>query len=110
MGEYLIKTVETHRVATESEAAMLIDAAKAAMEFTLTKYTTQFKTAKQKGEVIDEWYLVTLHKQFTEEKEPTVITSIRYDNVLSSTPVTPIEKPKGFYNKDNELIEEFYEN
>lgn len=110
MGEYLIKTVETHRVATESDAAILIDTAKAAMEFTLTKYTTQFKTVKQKGEVVDEWYLVTLHKQFTEEKEPSVVTTVRYDNVLTSTPDTAADKPKGFYNKDNELIEEFYEN
>jgi hypothetical protein len=37
------------------------------------------KEQKQKGEVIDEWYQVTLVKKFNAEKEPVSHVSINYE-------------------------------
>ena len=112
MDRYLIKTTETYRVGSEQEAADLIESAKKAMEYTLAKYSSQFKVAKQKGEVIDEWYLVTLHKEFTSEREPETLTSVSYSNRLSSILKNGFEtgKVEGFYDEENELIEDMYEN
>lgn len=70
MFEYLINTTEVYRVDTEKEAAELINNAKQAREYDLAKYSSTKKERKQKGEIIDEWYQVTLVKKFNDEKEP----------------------------------------
>lgn len=77
--KYLLKTVETYRVDTEGEAKRLIEDAKLGDCFVLSKYMTEHKEQKAKGEVIDDWYRVTLTKVFTEEKEPEFSTTITYD-------------------------------
>lgn len=74
--KYLINTTETYRVDNESEAQTLIEEAKAAG--TLNKYSCVYKERKQKGEVIDSWYRVTLTKVFTDEKEPQEIYGVDY--------------------------------
>lgn len=79
MSRYLIKVDETYRADTESEAAKLINEAKADNSFTLSKYTSVQKQQKQKGEVVDEWYRVTLTKIFDDEKEPIGSTTITYN-------------------------------
>ena len=79
MSRYLIKVDETYRADTESEAATLINEAKADNSFTLSKYTSVQRQTKQKGEIIDEWYRVTLTKVFDSEKEPTGCTTVSYD-------------------------------
>lgn len=76
---YLIKVDETYRADSEAEATKLIDEAKKDNKFVLAKYTSVQKQAKQKGEVVDEWYRVTLTKVFDEEKEPIGSTTISYD-------------------------------
>ena len=53
---YLIQTVETYRADTEAEAQGLIAEAKQAGEYALTKYVSEKKEVKAKGEVIDEYY------------------------------------------------------
>ena len=68
--KYLIQTVETYRVDSEENAAALIDEAKTDHNFVLTKYTSEHKEKKAKGETVDSWYRVTLTKFFTDEKEP----------------------------------------
>ena len=70
MGKYLIKTTEEHRADTEKEAANLIEAAKADTRYLLSKYSSVKKERKQKGEIIDEYYIVTLVKIFDYPKEP----------------------------------------
>ena len=79
MNRYLIKVDETYRADTESEAAAIINEAKADGSFTLSKYTSVQRQAKQKGEVVDEWYRVTLTKLFDSEKEPIGCTTVSYD-------------------------------
>ena len=50
--KYLINTTEIYRVGSEEEAAILIENAKKESGYTLSKYSTQYKERKQKGEVI----------------------------------------------------------
>ena len=67
---YLIKTTEQYRCGSEEEAAKLIEEAKNASDYEVTKHSTEVKTLKQKGEIIDEWQRVTITKVFSEEKDP----------------------------------------
>ena len=76
---YLIQTVETYRADTEAEAQGLITEAKQAGEYALSKYVSEKKEVKAKGEVIDEYYKVTLTKIFTDIKEPEVTASVIYE-------------------------------
>lgn len=78
--KYLIEVTETYRVDSEHEAAELIAEAKRAGSYVLTKYTTVKKERKQKGEIVDEWFKVTLVKKCDDEKEPTGNISIEYTN------------------------------
>lgn len=76
---YLVQTVETYRADTEAEAQGVIAEAKAAGEYVLSKYSSEKKEVKAKGEVIDEFYKVTLTKVFTSLKEPEVIANVIYE-------------------------------
>jgi len=78
MSRYLIKVDETYRADSEGEATELINEAKEDGRFILSKYTSVKKEQKAKGEVIDEWYRVTLTKVFDSEKEPCGNTTIEY--------------------------------
>ena len=76
---YLISTTEVYRVISEEAAQKLIDEAKADTSYKLIKYNCEYKERKAKGEVIDDWFKVTLFKKFTDEKEPEVMTNIIYE-------------------------------
>lgn len=76
---YLIQTVETYRADTEAEAKGVIEEAKAAGEYVLTKYASEKKEVKSKGEVIDEYYKVNLTKVFTDMKSPEVVAIVTYE-------------------------------
>ena len=54
MSRYLCQTQEIYRVGSEAEAAKLIEEAKADNRFTLLKSSTEYKTVKSKGEIVDE--------------------------------------------------------
>lgn len=70
MATYLISKVEAYRADTESEATNLIEGAKKSRDYTLVKYSRDYKEKKQKGDVVDSWYKVSLTKVFDDEKEP----------------------------------------
>lgn len=76
--KYLVRSVETYRVATESEAKRVIEDAKAEKSYTLSKYSSEYKCTKAKGEVTDEWYRVILTKDFNIEKEPDKYVDVTY--------------------------------
>ena len=78
MSKYLIKTTEEHRADSEVEATELINMAKADSRYLLSKYSSVKKERKQKGEVIDEYYLVTLVKIFDDAKDPCGEASVEY--------------------------------
>ena len=79
MAKYLISVTETYRVDTEAEAAKIIEEAKVDGKYVLSKYSSVKKERKQKGEIIDEWYRLTLTKVFEDEKEPIGSATIEYN-------------------------------
>lgn len=93
MSKYLCQTQEIYRVSSESEAAKLIEEAKSDNRFTLLKSSTEYKTVKSKGEIVDEFYKTTLVKHFTDLKEPDCSVSVAYtvDNGYFPDPVTTEE-------------------
>ena len=76
--KYLVRSVETYRVENETEAKKAIEEAKADKNYTLSKYSSEYKCTKSKGEVVDEWYRVILTKDFNVEKEPDTYVDITY--------------------------------
>lgn len=79
MAKYLTTVTETYRVGTDLEAREMIEQAKASNTFILSKYSSQAKERKVKGEVVDSWYKVTLVKLFNDEKEPIDEVEVFYE-------------------------------
>jgi hypothetical protein len=78
MSCYLIKVTEQYRCDTEAEAEVLINEAKESGQYTVVKSSSEIKTTKAKGEVVDEWRRVLITKEFTSEKEPTEQITVTY--------------------------------
>lgn len=78
MSAYLIKVTEQYRCDSEAEARDLIEKAKRNDQYLVTKSSSEIKTLKAKGEIIDEWRRVTITKEFTSEKEPGVQMMVEY--------------------------------
>ena len=95
--KYLVKTVEQYRVESEAEAKKLIEDAKSDRGYSLSKYSSEYKCAKAKGEIVDEWFRVILTKEFNIEKEPTCTVDISYDVEAGAfpEPIETIEEDKG---------------
>ena len=83
MAKYLISTVETYRVDTETQVKELIEEAKANPYYKLSKYASQKKEKKAKGEIVDEWFRVTLTKVFEDEKDPYAEATIEYKSNIT---------------------------
>ena len=98
MSKYLVRTVETYRVDNEGEAKRLIEEAKADKNYSLNKYSSEYRCTKTKGEISDDWYRVILTKDFTSEKEPDATVSVKYESFLGAFP-SPVE------TTDNEGVE-----
>ncbi len=79
MSKYLVSTTETYRVDSENEATRAIEEAKKDNSYTLSKYTNEHKERKSKGEVIDEYWKLTLTKNFNDIKEPNSIITVDYE-------------------------------
>ena len=79
MSKYLVSTTETYRVDTENEATRAIEEAKQDSSYVLGKYTSEHKERKSKGEVIDEYWKLTLTKLFNDIKEPNSIVNVGYE-------------------------------
>ena len=79
MSKYLVSTIETYRVDTEAEATQAIEEAKKDNSYTLGKYTSEHKERKSKGEVIDEYWKLSLTKLFNDIKEPDSIVTVDYE-------------------------------
>lgn len=77
--KYLVSTVETYRVDTESEATQLINEAKEANQYTLLKYNCERKDIKEKRDIVGEYYKVILTKGFNDIKEPCFGVDIMYE-------------------------------
>ena len=69
MANQLVKKTEVYRVDTEEEAMNMIEEAKDGQingGYSLTKSGYVVKTKKSKGEIIDQWLLVTTEKTFSD--------------------------------------------
>ena len=79
MSKYLVSTTETYRVDTESEATQAIEEAKQDGSYVLGKYASEHKERKSKGEVIDEYWKLTLTKLFNDIKEADTLVTVSYE-------------------------------
>lgn len=79
MSKYLVSTVETYRVDTENEAARAIEEAKNDGSYILGKYTNEHKERKLKGEVVDEYWKLSLTKLFNDIKEADTPVTVSYE-------------------------------
>ena len=76
---FLVSTTEVYRVDTEPEVKRAIEEAKHSDSYILGKYASEHKERKSKGEVIDEYWKITLTKLFNDIKEPDTIVNIEYE-------------------------------
>lgn len=79
MSKYLVSTIETYRVDTEAEAAKAIEEAKNDNSYVLGKYTSEHKERKSKGEVVDEYWKLSLTKLFNDIKEADTLVTVNYE-------------------------------
>lgn len=79
MSKYLVSTIETYRVDTEAEATKAIEEAKHDNSYILGKYTSEHKERKSKGEVIDEYWKLSLTKLFNDIKEADTPVTVSYE-------------------------------
>ena len=78
-SKFLISTVETYRVDTEAEATQAIEKAKQDNSYILGKYTSEHKERKSKGEIIDEYWKLSLTKIFNDIKDADTIINVEYE-------------------------------
>lgn len=76
---YLCETTEKYRVDTESEAKAFIEDQKQNHRYALKKYASELKERKIKGEIVDQFYQVTLVKVFNDAKEPVEEIEVKYE-------------------------------
>jgi hypothetical protein len=87
--KYLIETTEVYRVDTEDECRAIVEDAKKSS--LVSKYSAVKKERKQKGEVIDEWYKLSITKKWTDEKEPDTTVTINYNSYAGVFPSPKVE-------------------
>ena len=79
MSIYLCSTVETYRADYEHEADELINMARESRIYDLKKSNVQKKEVKAKGEVVDEFFLVSLTKSIQDPKNPETNVKLNYE-------------------------------
>ena len=77
--KYLINTTDVYRVETVEDAERLHDELKNDGNFTLVSFGYKTKYIKVKGEIVEEYQLVTAKKTFNEEKDPSRFIEISYE-------------------------------
>lgn len=82
--KYLIQTTEVYRVDSEAEVDRIIEEAKNDRHYIVKKYTSQYKERKQKGEIADAFWRLSITKEFADEKDPQFQTEIEYTNSMDS--------------------------
>jgi hypothetical protein len=79
MAKYLISTTEVYRVDSESEAKNLIEEARKNGAGQITKSSSEYKAQRQKGEIVQDWYRVSITRSHDDEKEPIGSTTIAFN-------------------------------
>ena len=76
---YLLKTVDAYRVSTVAEVESLHEKLLQDPMFDLTAFSYKTKYIKQKGEIVEEYQVVSATKIFTEEKDPSRTVTVVYE-------------------------------
>ena len=76
---YLLKAVDTYRVASVADVEALHQELLDDSTFDLTAFSYKTKYIKQKGEIVEEYQVVSATKVFTEEKEPERVVTVTYE-------------------------------
>ena len=79
MSKYLVSTTEVYRDDNESEVEDIINKAKAQSTEKPPKHSAEYKERKQKGEIVDAWWKVSITNYFNDEKEPIGSVEVNYD-------------------------------
>lgn len=77
--KYLINSVDTYRVETVEQVEALHEELKDDPHFILASFSYKTKFVKVKGEVVEEYQLVSAKKIFNEEKDPSNPIEITYE-------------------------------
>ena len=77
--KYLVNTTEVYRVESIEEVEALQEEVKADGRYEVASFTYKAKNKKLKGEIIDEWYQVSVKKVFNDEKDPYTSVSVKYE-------------------------------
>ena len=80
MSIYLVKTTDVYRVDSVGEVEQFHKDLKGDPHFELESFAYQQKQVKQKGEIVDEYCLVTVKKKFNDPKEPTSAVNPAYNS------------------------------
>jgi hypothetical protein len=75
---YLLKAVDTYRVPTVEDVEILHEELLADPYFDLVAFSYKTKQIKAKGEVIEEYQVVSATKVFTDEKIPERVLEPKY--------------------------------
>ena len=76
---YLLKAVDTYRVPTVEDVERLHEELLEDPSFDLTAFSYKTKQVKAKGEVIEEYQIVSATKVFTNEKDPEDVYTVSYE-------------------------------
>ena len=76
---YLLKAVDTYRVPTVEDVERLHEELLEDPSFDLTVFSYKTKQIKAKGEVIEEYQVVSATKVFTNEKDPEDVYTVSYE-------------------------------
>ncbi len=78
MSKYMISDTTVYRVGTVDEVELLHEELANDPTFDLVSFSYKTKQLKQKGEIVEEWQLVTAKKVFTDEKMPNAQVDVNY--------------------------------
>lgn len=77
--KHLIYTTEVYRVDDMDAVDDLRESVEADGRYAVSSFTYKAKSKKEKGEVVDEWYQVSVKKIFNDEKDPISAVDVRYE-------------------------------
>lgn len=82
MTKYLLKTVDTYRVASVADVEALHEELLNDPAFILTAFSYKTKYIKAKSEIVEEYQIVSATKVFNlDEKEPERIVNVSYEEM-----------------------------
>lgn len=76
--KYLLSTTEKIRVGTVAEVEALHDEVLSDPNFTVASFGYTTKYIKAKGQIVEEYQVVTIKKVFNDEKEPESSIDVSY--------------------------------